>query len=196
MSSGAALTAAHLERAAYVYIRQPCFELEEYAGASVHAMRPCRGASSELARNQAHFTRAAQRLCRLRAPSTESSTCRASFAEIDIARPELARQCLEHGVTLLDRRAVTVDRFIVAPCGPTSREPHGPTSRPDRGSRVTGAIRHHGGPISKPHDDTPSTRRSSMRSSRGLKRSASRPSSIHHAPSPYTIDTQRGEGKA
>ena len=37
-------------------------------------------------------------------------------SDIEVARHELARQCLEHGVTLLDRGAVTVDdvRFIGA----------------------------------------------------------------------------------
>ena len=158
MSSGAALTAAHLERAAYVYIRQPCFELEEYAGASVHAMRPCRGASSELARNQAHFTRAAQRLCSVARAQHRILYVPGNHefhgSEIDIARPELARQCLEHGVTLLDRRAVTVDevRFIVATLwtdfaleGVVGQAWAHIEARQGLAG-FTGAIRHHGGP--------------------------------------------------
>ena len=37
-------------------------------------------------------------------------------SDIEVARRELARQCVEHGITLLDRRAVTIDdvRFIGA----------------------------------------------------------------------------------
>ena len=36
-------------------------------------------------------------------------------SEIDIARRELARQCIQHGVTLLDPGAVTVSRPLSAP---------------------------------------------------------------------------------
>ena len=74
-------------------------------------------------------------------------------SEIDIARRELARQCLQHGVTLLDPGAVTVDgiRFIGATLW-TDFLLEGVTGEVWAHLEVgqgladfTGAIRHHGG---------------------------------------------------
>ena len=75
-------------------------------------------------------------------------------SEIDVARRELARQCLEHGVTLLDRGAITVDdvRFIGATLWTdfllegTAGEAWAHHEVRQGLADFTGAIRHHGGP--------------------------------------------------
>ena len=75
-------------------------------------------------------------------------------SEIGLARRELARQCLEHGVTLLDPGGITVDdvRFIGATLWTDFRlegvagEAWAHLEVGQGLSDFTGAIRHHGGP--------------------------------------------------
>ena len=75
-------------------------------------------------------------------------------SEIDVARRELARQCLQHAVTLLDPGAVTVEgtRFIGATLWTDfllegiAGEAWAHLEVGQGLSDFTGAIRHHGGP--------------------------------------------------
>ena len=122
-------------------------------------------------------------------------------SEIDIARRELARQCIQHGVTLLDPGAVTVNdgRFIGATLWTdfllegVAGEAWAHLEVGQGLSDFTGTIRYHGGP-----DGRFTTRESARRHAehrafieaelKKAERSGLTPVVItHHAPSPRCI---------
>ena len=122
-------------------------------------------------------------------------------SEIDVARRELAQQCLQHGVTLLDPGAVTVEhvRFIGATLWTdfllegVAGEAWAHLEVGSSLSDFTGAIRHHAG-----RDDLFTTRECARRHAedrafiegelKEAERSGLTPVVIsHHAPSPKCI---------